>query len=240
MPPRHFSVTDRIDLILRGRRPYTWAKTVALSRGTMNRLLQGNLPDPEKLVPACRVENVSLTWLLDGAGAPYVVYIASSADDHATIAQQMLDDEPDLMPIVVTSGQKQHLAFVTTVRATNVDGTVYQYRAVAMIGGASAAADLPAAMLQRYAREFRRIQLPDDDLRRFASGYMGAYEFLALFDANSAPVDFDQVQPAIAESRAGYSADDAKAGLIADVESLDPDQAELVRKMISGLVPKKA
>ncbi len=45
----------------------------------MSRLWQGSAPDPGNLVPAIRMERLSLSWLIDGQGSPF--YVAVPVDD---------------------------------------------------------------------------------------------------------------------------------------------------------------
>ena len=67
-PPDLRSPEGRLAFLLRGRKPFVWNRSVHLSNGAVQRMNQGKWPDPAKLVPACRIENVSLTWLLEGRG----------------------------------------------------------------------------------------------------------------------------------------------------------------------------
>lgn len=66
------------DHVLRGRSLREWARQVLLSNGTVHRLWQGSIPDLERLTPAIRIERLSLSWLHDGLGAPFVVNVMAS------------------------------------------------------------------------------------------------------------------------------------------------------------------
>lgn len=125
----------RLDVVLSGRKAYAWAEQVGLSSGTMNRLKKGQFPDPEKLVPACRIENLSLSWLIDGMGSPYLVH--AHADDRSA-ARTLLDhlqDEPGWHVFVLRSNLGWAPVLHQPVEATTADGTVYRYRAVEVIAG---------------------------------------------------------------------------------------------------------
>lgn len=54
-------VQQRLSIAMQGRRPYAWAADVHLSRGAIGRLQKGNLPDAVKLVPALRIDRLSLS-----------------------------------------------------------------------------------------------------------------------------------------------------------------------------------
>jgi hypothetical protein len=116
------SAAERFEFLLRGRKPYTWAQSVALSRGAIHRLQNGSFPDPEKLVPACRVENISLSWWLDGIGAPYIVYIAANAHEHAVIATTSFADE-HCQTRARGGNEHLHTSDIHFCRASNVERT---------------------------------------------------------------------------------------------------------------------
>lgn len=240
------SAAERFELLLRGRKPYTWAQTVALSRGAIHRLQNGSFPDPAKLVPACRVENISLSWWLDGIGAPYIVYIAQSPLDHAAIGRELFAEDPHgITPVIVGDEKANHFVFIIDAEGVS-DGTTYSYRAVTIIGGASADASTFRALeaMPHFEDQLQLIYLDDDDMRdRLATGRMGSHEFLELFDAAAHP--FDASNPNNKHLRAFASPGrrvaepmPIKYELLAQIESLEPGEAEIVSRMIKGLRPK--
>lgn len=129
------AVKSRLEAILGGRKPYAWAERVGLSSGTMNRLLKGSFPDPEKLIPACRIENLSLSWLLDGMGSPYLVHAHADDRSAARTLLQHLSDEPGWHVFVVRSELGWTPVLHQPVESTTAEGTVYRYRAVEVIAG---------------------------------------------------------------------------------------------------------
>jgi len=64
----------RLDLVLAGRKPYPWAESIGITRGTVGRMLKGEVPGPDVLGLIMRTENASITWLAEGIGAPYIVH----------------------------------------------------------------------------------------------------------------------------------------------------------------------
>lgn len=179
------TASERLKLILAGRKPFGWRKAVALSAGAMQRLSEGKFPDPEKLIPACRVENINLNWWLDGAGNPYFVYIAANPHHHTRIADQILADEPRLQPVVCSNGADRYGAFIQPITSTSVDGIEYSYRAVSIIGG-SPSEFLVEAMCEDHGvdRAIHELPMTFEKLQRLASGEMGSYEFLREYDAS--------------------------------------------------------
>lgn len=238
---RKLSPVERLDLILRGRKPYTWANSVALSRGAMHRLQKGHFPDPEKLVPACRVENISLSWWLDGIGPPYVVYIAATPHEHIVIAEAILTDEAQDTIVVAGNERAAHLVFITPAKATSVDGLEYEYRSVQIVGGSSAdfaASQLIARHLGRYVM-LKAVKLVDEKLLRLASGHMGAIELLDAVDKVTSDVIVDasmlhyQFPPPGAPIR--ISDDPNKGAMIEDILALSTEEADMVARMMRGL-----
>lgn len=236
------SAAERFEFLLRGRKPYTWAHTVALSRGAVHRLQNGSFPDPEKLVPACRVENISLSWWVDGIGAPYIVYIAASSYEHAAMARQIFHDEADSVPVLLGNEQSNYLAFVTDAEGATVDGDEYKYRAVSMLGGVGLDADGMRMLLAipRFEQAMQLIYIDDAGmLERIPTGHMGAHEFLQLFDAAAHP--FDATNPnlnylRVFAARQVKEPAPAKYELLRQIDQLDPNQAEIVSRMVKGLV----
>lgn len=79
----------RLDAVLHGRRLNPWCKAHGLSKGTAGRMIEGQTPGPEILSLIMRIENVSITWLLEGIGAPFLV--SEYTDGYADILQEWLD-----------------------------------------------------------------------------------------------------------------------------------------------------
>jgi hypothetical protein len=67
------SFFDRLQLVLGGRPPTTWALRVGWNKAAIHAVTRGHVPGPEKLLQAARAENLSLDWWLDGIGRPYRV-----------------------------------------------------------------------------------------------------------------------------------------------------------------------
>lgn len=214
--------TERLGYLLRGRKPYVWAREVALSRGAMDRLLKGNFPDPEKLVPACRVENISLTWWLEGIGSPYVVYIAASPDDHASLARMMQADEPSMHAVRVKCADGCRIAFWQHAMIQIADEESRRYTQVTMLGGSVVTEPIDLQI-------WNELTLDRDQSKRYARGFMGATEFVDLMgsatDARPGQVRED-VLPYMPTTR---------EKLVSDIAALSDNDVDVLARMVRGL-----
>lgn len=88
------SFAARLTQVLGTRRPYPWAKDLGITRGTVNRMLnEGHVPGPDVLARIAQVESCSITWLLTGQGAPYLVHRTDTDAETAERLQAHLADE---------------------------------------------------------------------------------------------------------------------------------------------------
>ncbi|WP_422134971.1 hypothetical protein [Endozoicomonas sp. ALD040] len=78
--------SERISAILHGRKLYPWAQALNISSGIARRIGQNVIPGSEILTAICRTENVSLNWLLDGRGNPYLI---DRCDSDEVLAEQL-------------------------------------------------------------------------------------------------------------------------------------------------------
>lgn len=199
------AIAQRLERILAGRQPYPWAKTVAMSRGAMQRLLRGSFPDPVKLVPACRVENLSLSWFVGNIGQPYLVHAHATDDAAAHTMRTLLSDEPGWHIFVMRSTCGWMPILHRYCESETAEGVRYSYRAVEVIAGPAGEAtaqvlvappsdvhyleksvgqqsiDLDAAGRTTYTN------VPEDLYRQVAAGEIGTY---AIFGTDAQPGGF--------------------------------------------------
>lgn len=171
---------ERLEWLLHGRSPWKWGESVRLSSGAISRLMTGRFPDPEKLVPACRIENLSLTWLIEGRGMPYCV--ATPADDveAASILGQVFADEPQTNLLVAYTETSYTVIVWMPVQAQTQDGKPYNYNATTILGGGVAGPDTMEVIEANYSftgvEYCRALRLERDKWRALASGLMGNHD----------------------------------------------------------------
>ena len=171
------SFEERLEVVLGDRKIHPWGKQLGLTRGTIQRLKEGSFPDPEKLMPACRVENLSLSWLLFGIGTPYLVQVAVDPGDAMDRMDALWTDEPWSMLVAHTDSSWLPVLH-QPAELLLPEGNRLPYRMVQIITGAIKGCE--ARLVERLTREpishVGSIELSDHDWRRLAGGYMGPIE----------------------------------------------------------------
>ena len=165
----HSSFAARLEQLLEGRKPYPWGQALGISRGSINRMLQGEPPGPELLIPIQRAENVSLSWLLDGQGAPYMVTRCHDDGECAMLLAQWLEE--DWACWWLDSGITRALVLRLPAMMT-VKGMPVAYHALEVLSGPLGT--LCQKLLQ--GRETRRLHLASNVLEALDAGQIGAWQ----------------------------------------------------------------
>lgn len=82
---------ERIEFVLQGRKLIPWSKSLELSKGTAERIMEGQIPDPEILSLIMKIENVSVTWLLEGIGRPFLRTSQFTSGGYARYLKEWLE-----------------------------------------------------------------------------------------------------------------------------------------------------
>lgn len=247
------SVSERFARVLGDRTASRWANWVGLSQGTLSRLKAGELPDPEKLTAACRAENLSLTWLLDGMGAPYLVNVATDQRDAVGALEELFDDEAWSV-LVVAAGEAATIVLHQPASVVLKGGTC-DYTATVVLGGCYDAERVldQLRLFAEFQRPMYYLETTFENRARLATGYMAATELFGWRDAPGGlfggariyhpPLSVDQLAMAdvrqsealafgVRESQADYR-DALEAERI--FRGLPPDQRSTVLQMLRGL-----
>jgi len=102
--PIVINIATRFASVLGDRRPNTWAKDCNLSSAHAHRFVHGGNIGAEILVLIQRKENVSLSWLLDGKGAPYLINYAPNLGATCAVLGAMLEQCPQWQIINIQVG----------------------------------------------------------------------------------------------------------------------------------------
>lgn len=164
---------NRLLILLQGRKMTPWAEAVGLSAAMGHRLTKGTIPHAESLVPVVWIERVSISWLLDGAGTPFMVLPAASDEDAAHLLSMLLGDEPNQTVTLVGSERGAGVVVVLTQPAQVSRGdTTLDYTAVQVVSGPIDT--LAARAIGEHAHGHTKIlTLPPDQLAALATGKMG-------------------------------------------------------------------
>jgi hypothetical protein len=171
------SFEERLEVVLGDRKIHPWGKSLGMTRGTIQRLKEGSFPDPEKLMPACRVENLSLSWLLFGLGTPYIVSMAvDGADAFELIDTWMAEEKWNLLIAQSDAGWLPVL--YQPADLTLPDGSIIDYRAIQVISGNLKGCEsfLRERIGTKSIPHWAQLSMQDADWRRLASGHMGSVE----------------------------------------------------------------
>lgn len=223
----------RLTHVLGERKPYPWGAEVGLSRGAIHRMLQGDLPDPARLVPMARIEGLSLTWLLTGQGTPYVLHVPASDAQGADLVEQLADEMSQPAALLVTNRTDPTAAvalLVEHVTKTPADGEPYEYDHAELIGGPRCST-MTATAVARHCRDVRRIALDAPLWRRLASGHMALSELRGIADKTPALV----IAPAaVAEEPAEYGTSELEERVITAMRKLPRAARELIARMVEA------
>jgi hypothetical protein len=205
---RASSPIERLNYLLRGRKPYPWGESVGLSRGTVYRLLKGQFPDPGSLVEAVRREGLSMSWWLAGAGTPYFVRPAvSTADAIETIEDLRSNENLDWFPLIVWSAAgATPVLHRQMISATDTEPPMYW--TVEIIPCDTIDDQLVHVMSDKAAGAPRMLELDASDWRRLATGYMSTTELFGWRDtpgliAKARPLDAKLIGAALGSKAAG-------------------------------------
>lgn len=235
---------ERLEWLLQGRSPWKWADSVQLSSGAMQRLLKGHFPDPEKLIPASRIENFSLTWFVEGRGTPYGIAHPVDDDDAATILQLLLTDEPDTDLLICYCDKGYTVIAWTLVQTQTTDGKPYQYNATTILGG-GAAGPRTIATIREMKHPFtgvhrnRSLQLERAEWHNLAQGLIGNHKifgdggYVSRSTKGHQPVEMHIRYPEVRESiQWADSQETAALRILRDLNT--PDRLAALR-MLKGL-----
>lgn len=212
----------RLERVLAGRKPYPWAAANGISRGTIGRMLKGELPDPARLVPVLRSEGLSLTWLLTGQGTPFVVHSPTSDAQGADLIRQYLEEMGAPSVSIIRNAEASSslvVALTEHVSKAPADAEPYEYDHSEVIAGPRLGALSAAAAAEASA--VRRATFDGPSWRRLASGYMSLIELAERIAATPALY-------AIAPRSAPISR-------VAEPEPTLGELSELEQKMIAAL-----
>jgi transcriptional regulator with XRE-family HTH domain len=193
----HFS--NRLAHIIGPRRPYPWAQSLGITRGSINRMLnEGHIPGGDILARLAQVESCSITWLLTGQGAPYLVHRTASDAETAERLRAHLADEA-WQCHVLEDGRRGVIVLAQPAELGEGEEAV-RYTAVELIAGPWGP-ETAGILAPRVDGATRVAPAVIDDAHQ---GRLGAYGALSvLADAAARESDAGKRVARIAESYGG-------------------------------------
>jgi hypothetical protein len=147
--------------------------------------MQGRLPAPHTFVPMCRIEGVSLTWVLTGQGSPYCL-TAAVDDQHAwALVRQRLAEAPSAWrALIVRAGQRaagtqcDWTVILHRMRESECETTApYLWREAVICAGRVCGTHV-AAGLRNWSRTvaIEAMDISTSAFQRLVTGYLGPSE----------------------------------------------------------------
>lgn len=243
-PPATYA--QRFQTLLQSRSIPAWAETVGIATTTVYRLAKGQFPDLAKLIPMVRVERVSLSWLTDGRGAPFLVTATMSDAETAEVLAATLHDEPDQALTLICTDQGEPKAAVLTQPAAFLhQDTWIKYTAVQVISGPIATGSI-AAIAQHSSGTLKRLTMTRGQIGDLSSGQMGNVPLIGWAKEPGGMLDTANTMPRaslaggeVKEDSAAYTLTDPDLQDATDIlQSLSPTERRTVLTMLRALAPK--
>lgn len=241
------SVGARLQQVLGDRSAWKWARAVGLTPGTVGRMIEGHLPGAEKLIPAARMENLSLTWLCTGEGTPFLLTpIAADADARALVEAAVTDTQWQVE--VLACSDRYTIVLHAWQEDVALEGKLkYRWRRVKLLAGASLGHSmlngLHSPPLTGPAR-IHHSRIQDDKWQQLVTGQIGTFGLFGDADhaglvnhsggyLSALPVSS---RGAIAEEHDSYKLMDTDTAEAVDIiHSAKPVERQTILRMIRGL-----
>lgn len=210
--------SQRLKLLLGLRKMTPWATELRIPSGTMTRMFQGQgiPPTYETLVRIMRTENVSLSWLLGGDCAPFLVARTVDDDETAELVKAHMEDGFGGEFVVLGGGGLGAILMYDEAEIDHPNGTI-SYLAVDLIAGPIGSR---AAMMLRQAAPAggpSTRNVGTAAMRDLYAGRLGTYDLLGddngdalifpykVYREDISPLDLDR-KGRIAEIQTEYAA----------------------------------
>lgn len=238
--------------ILQGREFSPFLESIGLDTGSgASRLREGKFPDPQILIPAIRLERISLSWLVDGQGTPFMVLPIFNDADAANIITNLLEDEPNQTVTLVRTEFSSKQTVVFTQPAQLVRGRhTFDYTAVEVLGGNIGNQALKA-IVDHARGKLRLLHIAPASFVALTTGQMGNVPLIGwsrqpggLLDT-AIPIDgtvlvknsyrVEDRTETYSTHRADAAADPDILELAAILDNLDPNTRNIVLTMVRAL-----
>jgi hypothetical protein len=173
------SFSDRLRKVISGRKIAPWADFMRIAPATRSRMLKddGIPPTYETLARIMRVENASISWLLGGNTAPYLVYRPSDEESAGEAMAQLLEEEAGWQIHLLVSGMRTAWLLVQPAELDHPKGVIH-YWAIALIAGPVGATTLAAIDQWRGGIVQGVHTLPEETMADLYEGHLGTWQLV--------------------------------------------------------------
>ncbi|MDH4228824.1 MAG: hypothetical protein OEW11_03640 [Nitrospirota bacterium] len=183
-PSQQAALGGRIAQIMAGRPPRQWAVSMGLSERQIGALLHGRAPSADALSALARVENISLSWLLYGQGAPFVVEAPDTDLACAALLRRHLTDDSRWWSVnLINSGESWCVALTQPGHLLQSAGGWVDFTVVAVLAGSLGPLTLAEVRRAIPGGAVFSLETTPDILTRLRTGHLGNSELLPLLDA---------------------------------------------------------
>lgn len=232
----------RLEFLLAGRKKHPWGQALAISQGVITTMFDGTAPHPDVLSVISRVENVSLSWLLDARGAPFVVVTPADSDEAAGYLDTKIKSEA-WSCCIFTDDNEYVVVMARPDTITARSGQVINFISTEIIGGACCNEDVITFLFGVDGLvTLSQLKMSTPDLHRLKSGWMGNYELVGWRDHPGIMSDLPQIttleELSIADNSGTYNAQDVvtDADLMKNISELTPKHKIVTSALIKALL----
>jgi hypothetical protein len=156
-----------------------WLKSLKFSDGLIGKVLKGQEPGADLLRALARTERVSLRWLEDGRGAPYLVSRMTNDEEAIEYLDELLAEDWDRL-ILATADDERFAVILDQPGEYRLKEKWIKYHIVEVVAG-----NISLETLRWLAKRHKglwMLRLTPDDMDRLSRGYMGNIELFGYED----------------------------------------------------------
>ncbi len=166
------TISNRLKDVLGGRKATPWGKKMGLNATTISGIFSGKQPGAEILRCIAKTENLSVTWLLEGKGAPYLVDACPSAEVFADRVAAHIEDQIWNEVHLLNAPNGLTVIFCGPAQY-DYKGTSVQYQTVEIVTGPVSEALIEH--LEQSPLPTWKYSLQEGSAEQIASGQVGTF-----------------------------------------------------------------
>lgn len=231
---------ERLEHVLGERKKHPWGQGLGITRGTVDNMFKGVVPASDTLNAISRIENVSISWLLDGKGNPFYVFLCLDDEAAQSYAEDTLVDD-GWSGYLISDGERLALAF-TLPAEYEVKGVATPYTILELLVGNISMA--MAEKLQAFpaVRWQYRCTVSSAVMDDILNGQVGTWQLLLSpkFILSNAQKINDRGAATIEETLPRMKYTDRSSDLATKIKQLNPDQQRALEAIIDAMLPSAA
>jgi hypothetical protein len=223
--------SGRIKTMLADRKITPWGESIGLNKGTTFRMRKNEVPGHQILNLIQKVENLSLSWLLDGQGAPFLVQRFNSDADLAAQLRELFAEDGWRVDWIEDTRGRVAIA-LTMPGQIDFKGKAVDYMITELLTGPAGAQTV--ALLNNWPHKYR-VELAPEVMDQLLNGEIGSY-LLGRLSGDAEPVHHVEWnnEDLVAEPPSRYGEQ-----VLARFNELTPHNQESIRMIIETLLEQQ-